>query len=80
MYIQIPNLVFRGVFKATLITLCFTPTNDLEINKLNFVGGHGTAVQLDYTAIRLSYKEAEQYSGIHQLGFYQSCQLECTKR
>jgi len=29
---QIPNLVFRDVFKATLITLCFIPTNDLEIN------------------------------------------------
>ena len=53
MYIQIPNLVFRGVFKATLITLCFIPTNDLEINKLNFVVGHGTAFQLDYTTIRL---------------------------
>jgi len=80
MYIQIPNLVFRGVFTATLITLCFITTNDLEINKLNFVVGHGTVVQLDYTTIRLSYKEAEQYSRTHQLGFYRSCQLECTKR
>jgi len=42
--VQIPNLVFRGVFKATPITLCFIPTNDLEINKLNFVVGHGTVV------------------------------------
>jgi len=32
MKIQIPNLVLRGVFKATLITLCFIPTNDLEIH------------------------------------------------
>jgi len=47
------NLVFRGVFKATLITLCFIPSNDLEINKLNFVVGHGTVLQLDYTTIRL---------------------------
>jgi len=34
---QIHNLVFRGVFQATLITLRFIPTNDLEINKLNFL-------------------------------------------
>jgi len=37
-------LFFRGVFKATLITLCFIPTYDLEINKLNFVVGHGAVV------------------------------------
>jgi len=46
-------LFFRGVFKATLITLCFIPTNDLEINKLNFVVGHGTVIQLGCTTIRL---------------------------
>jgi len=28
-----PILFLRGVLKATLITLCFIPTNDLEINK-----------------------------------------------
>jgi len=50
---QNPNLVFRGVFKVTLIMLCFIPTNDLEINKLKFDVGHGTAVQLDYTTVRL---------------------------
>jgi len=43
----------RDVFKATLITLSSIPTNDLEINKLNFVAGHGTVVQLGYTTIRL---------------------------
>jgi len=37
-----PILFFRGVFKATLITLCFIPTNDLETNKPNFVVGHST--------------------------------------
>jgi len=62
-------LFFRGVFKATLITLCFIPTNDLEINKLNFAFGHGTVVQLGYTTIRLWYKQAQQYSRTHQLGF-----------
>jgi len=44
---------FRGDFKETLITLCFIPTNNLEINKLNFVVGHGTVVQIGCTAIRL---------------------------
>jgi len=39
-------LFVRGVLKATLITLCFIPTNDLAINKPNFVVGHGTVVQL----------------------------------
>jgi len=53
MKIQIPNLVFRDVFKATLITLCFIHTNDLEINKLNFDVGHGTVVELGYNTIRL---------------------------
>jgi len=48
---QIHNLVFRDVFKATLITLCFIPINDLEINKLNFVVGHGTVVRLGCTTI-----------------------------
>jgi len=41
---RFPILFFRGVFKATPITLCFIPTNDLEINKLDFVVGHGTVV------------------------------------
>jgi len=58
--------VFRDVFKVTLIMLCFIPTNDLEINKLNFVVGHGTVVQHGYTTINLLYKQAKQYSGTHQ--------------
>jgi len=73
-------LLFRGVFKATLITLCFIPTYDLEINELNFVVGHGTVVQIGCTTIRLWYKQTKQCSRTHQLCFYQSCQLECTKR
>jgi len=48
-----PILFLRGVLKATLITLCFILTNDLEINKPNFVVGHGTAVQIGCTTIRL---------------------------
>jgi len=50
---KFPILFFRGGFKATPITLCFVPTNGLEINKPNFVVGHGTAVQLGCTTIRL---------------------------
>jgi len=46
-------LFFRGIFKTTPITLCFIPTNGLEIYKPNFVVGHGTAVQLGCTTIRL---------------------------
>jgi len=62
-------MFFRGVFKATLITLCFIPANDLEINKPNFVVGHGTVVQLGCTTIRLRCKQAQQYSRTLQLGF-----------
>jgi len=50
---RFPILFSRGVLKATLITLCFIPTNDLEINKPNFVVGHGVVVQLGWTTIRL---------------------------
>jgi len=31
--------------RATLITLCFVLADDLHINVLKFVAGHGTAVQ-----------------------------------
>ena len=37
------KLVFRSVFKATLITLSFIPSNDSEIYKLYFVFGYGVA-------------------------------------
>ena len=50
---RFPILFSGGVLKATLITLCFIPTNDLKINKPNFVVGHGTVVQLGYTTSRL---------------------------
>jgi len=64
-YKYIFPIFFRGVLKATLITLCFVPTSDLEIYKPNFVVGHGTVVQL----VRLWYKQAQQYSRTHQLGY-----------
>jgi len=76
---KFPILFFRGIFKTTPITLCFILTNDLEINKPNFVVGHGTAVQLGCTTIRLWHKEARQYSRTHHLGYIRA-QLECTKQ
>jgi len=62
-------MFFRRVFKATRITPCFIFTNDLEINKLNFVVGHCTANQPGCTTSRLWYKQAQQYSRKHQSGF-----------
>jgi len=47
---------------------CFISTNDLEINKLNFVVGHGTAIQLGCNTSGLWYKQAKQYSRKHQSG------------
>ena len=55
---RFPTLFFSRVFKATRITPCFITTNDLEINKLNFVVGHGTAIQLGCTTSRLWHKQA----------------------
>jgi len=57
---QIPNLVFRGVLKATLITLCFIVADDLHVNILKFVAGHGTVVQPACINIVSGYKQAQQ--------------------
>jgi len=48
--------------KATLITLCFILTVDLQINLLKFVSVHGSVVQPAYTNIVFGYKQAQQYS------------------
>jgi len=56
-------LFLRGVLKATLITLCFTPANYLEINKPNFVVEHGTVVQLGCIAIPSDY-DTNKHSNI----------------
>jgi len=40
LYIQIPNLISKGVLRATLITLCFVLAGYLHINILKFVAGH----------------------------------------
>jgi len=67
--IQIPNLVCRGVLRATLLTLCFILADDLRINILKFVAGHGAVVQPASINIVFGYKQAQQYSRKHQLGF-----------
>jgi len=69
LYIQIPNLISRGVLSATLITLCFVLEDDLHINILKFVAGHGTVVQTASINIVFGCKQAQQYSRTHQLGF-----------
>jgi len=39
------NLISIGVLRATLITLYFVLADDLHINILKFVAGHGNVVQ-----------------------------------
>jgi len=67
--IQIPNLISRGVLRATLITLCFVLADDLHINVLKFVLGHDTVVQPVSINIVFGCKQAQQYSKTHHLGF-----------
>jgi len=45
LYVQIPNLISRGVLRATLITLYFVLAEDLHVNILKFVAGDGSVVQ-----------------------------------
>ena len=70
LYIQILNRICRGVFlRAKLITLCFILADDLLMNILKFVAGHGAVVQPASINIVFGYKQAQQYSRKHQLGF-----------
>jgi len=55
--------------RATLITICFVLADDLHINILKFVAGHGTVVQPASINIVFGCKQAQQYSRTHQLGF-----------
>jgi len=55
--------------KATLITLCFILTVDLQINILKFVFGRGTGFQPACAKIVFGCKQAQQYSRKYQLGF-----------
>jgi len=55
--------------RTTLITLWFVHADDLHINILNFVAGHGTVVQPASINIVFACKQAQQYSRTHQLSF-----------
>ena len=68
LYIHIPNIISRGVLRATLITVWFVLADDLHINILKFVAEHGTVVQLASINIVFGCKQAQQYSRTH-LGF-----------
>ena len=68
--IPIPNLIFqRYFFQSNTNHALLYPCKWLETNQLNFVIGHDNVVQLGCTVIRLWYKQAQQYSRTHQLGF-----------
>ena len=60
-------LICRGVLRGTLITLFLA--DDLHINILKFVAGHAAVVQPASINIVLWYKQAQQYSRTHKLGF-----------
>jgi len=66
--LQIVNHTSRGVLGATLITLCFVLADDLHINILKFVAGHGTVVQLASINIVFGCKQAQQYTKTYNLG------------
>jgi len=67
LHISIHILISRGVLRATLITLCFVLADDLHINILKFVAGHGTVVQPASNCIVFGCKQAQQYSRTHHL-------------
>jgi len=66
---RFPNLISGDVLRETLTTLCFVLTDDLHINILKFVVGHGAVIQPASIYIAFGYKQAQQYSRIHQLRF-----------
>jgi len=68
-FIYTVHHLIRSVLRATLITFCFVLADDLHINLLNFVAGHGTVVQPVSINIVFGCKQAQQYSRIHQLSF-----------
>jgi len=69
LYIQIPNLISTGVLRATLITFCSVLADDLHINILKFVAGHGNIVQPASINIVFGCKQAQEYNRTHHLGF-----------
>jgi len=67
--IHIPNLISRGVLRAILTTLCFGIADDIHIEILIFVAGHGTVVQPDSINMVFGCKQTQPYSRTHHLGF-----------
>ena len=68
-YIKFPNLISRGVLRATLITLCFVLADDLHINIQYLTLLLDTVLQLSLLPIVFGCKQAQQYSRTHQLSF-----------
>jgi len=55
--------------RTTLTTIWFVLADDLHINILKFVAGHGIVVQPASINIVFGCKQAQQYSRTHHLGF-----------
>jgi len=53
--------------RTTLITLCFVLADDLHINILKFVAGHGTVVQPASINNVFGCKQAQKYDRTHHL-------------
>ena len=68
LYIQIINHICRGGLRTTLITLCWVLANDIHINILKFIAGHGAVVQPASINIVFGYKKEQHCSRKHQLG------------
>jgi len=78
--VQIPNLVFGGVFKATLITLCFIPTNGLEINLILLLN---TVLQFSLVALLSDYDTKKHSNIAEHIDWFLSevsVGVECTKQ
>ena len=68
LYIHFPNIISRGVLKATVITLCFVLADDLHISILEYVAGQLTRYCSSACLHVFGCKQAQQYNRIHQLG------------
>ena len=63
-HLKLCKVYLRG-HKVLLITLCIVLADDLHINILKFVAGHGTVVQTASINIVFGCKQAQQYSRTH---------------
>jgi len=65
--IEIPNLISRGVLRATLVTLFIVLAGDLHINILIFVAGRDAVAQPVFINMVFGCKQAQQYSRTYHL-------------